>query len=158
MKYILGLFVFIFSLSLMADGRVLSDNAPEDKPVSSTGKAEMDAFFKAQEPYNKQALKSFPQAKKRFLAGLPSGENFFLTTRLHDNLGGVEQVFILVTKISSGVVYGIIYNDIHTVSGYRNGQKYRFPESDILDWLITKPDGSEEGNFVGKFLDTYYAQ
>jgi hypothetical protein len=23
----------------------------------------------------------------------------------------------------------------------------------LIDWLITKPDGSEEGNVVGKFLD-----
>ena len=29
-----------------------------------------------------------------------------------------------------------------------------FNEKDILDWLIAKPDGSEEGNFIGKFLDT----
>ena len=28
-------------------------------------------------------------------------------------------------------------------------------ESDVLDWTISKPDGTEEGNFVGKFLDTY---
>jgi hypothetical protein len=24
----------------------------------------------------------------------------------------------------------------------------------LIDWLITKPDGSEGGNVVGKFLDT----
>lgn len=30
-----------------------------------------------------------------------------------------------------------------------------FPETDMLDWPITRPDGTEEGNFVGKFLDTY---
>lgn len=29
-----------------------------------------------------------------------------------------------------------------------------FKEKDIIDWLISKPDRSEEGNFVGKFLDT----
>ena len=28
-------------------------------------------------------------------------------------------------------------------------------ESDLLDWVIRKPYGSEEGNVVGKFLDTY---
>ena len=26
---------------------------------------------------------------------------------------------------------------------------------EVLDWTISKPDGTEEGNFVGKFLDTY---
>jgi hypothetical protein len=27
--------------------------------------------------------------------------------------------------------------------------------SALLDWLITRPDGTEEGNVVGKFIDTY---
>jgi hypothetical protein len=27
--------------------------------------------------------------------------------------------------------------------------------ADVLDWLITRSDRSEQGNFVGKFLDAY---
>jgi hypothetical protein len=30
---------------------------------------------------------------------------------------------------------------------------YSFQESELVDWLISRPDGSEEGNVVGKFLD-----
>ncbi len=37
----------------------------------------------------------------------------------------------------------------------RRQQEYSFNEDELLDWLISKPDGSEEGNVVGKFLDTY---
>jgi hypothetical protein len=40
------------------------------------------------------------------------------------------------------------------VSGFKLGQTYTFNESDLIDWFISKPDGSEEGNVVGKFLDT----
>ena len=40
-------------------------------------------------------------------------------------------------------------------AGSSFGDSYQFSESDLLDWLITHPDGSEEGNFVGKFLDSY---
>ena len=29
------------------------------------------------------------------------------------------------------------------------------PELEVLDWTVSKPDGTEDGNFVGKFLDTY---
>lgn len=53
------------------------------------------------------------------------------------------------------ILDGIIANQIVVVNGYSRGQKYSVKEPDILDWLISKPDGSEEGNFVGKFLDTY---
>ena len=30
-----------------------------------------------------------------------------------------------------------------------------FPESELVDWVITHPDGIEEGNVVGKFLDEW---
>ena len=55
----------------------------------------------------------------------------------------------------NGTVSGVISTAIYAVAGYRNGQPYSFPESELVDWLISKPDGSEEGNVVGKFLDTY---
>jgi hypothetical protein len=41
------------------------------------------------------------------------------------------------------------------VKGYRLRNRHAVPERDLLDWLITRPDGTEEGNVVGKFLDTY---
>jgi hypothetical protein len=44
---------------------------------------------------------------------------------------------------------------VDIVHGYRLGDRYTFPESELRDWLIAKPDGSEEGNYVGKFLDGY---
>ncbi len=149
-----GIILLIYSVSGFSQEKLLSDNSPEDKPVSASSNSEMEDFFKAQVQYNKQAMDSYPEAKKRYLHGLPKGQHFFLTTRLRDGAGHVEQVFVLVNSITDNVVSGIIYNDIHTVSGYKNGQKYEFSENDIYDWLITKPDGSEEGNFVGKFLDS----
>ena len=154
MKFIIGLLILTFSICLNAQENVLSDNTPEDLPVSSASNAEMEAFFNAQKPYNKIARDSFPQSKARFIKGLPKGENFFLTTRLHDEHGRVEQVFVLVKSFKGNIVESIIYNDIQAVSGYKNGQKHSFPESEVYDWLITKPDGSEEGNFVGKFIDS----
>jgi hypothetical protein len=40
------------------------------------------------------------------------------------------------------------------VKGYKHGDEYKFPESEVLDWTISKPDGTEEGNFIGKFFDS----
>ena len=118
----------------------------------------MEALKKAQEPYIRKAKETYPLARERFKKGLPKGESFFLTTRLRDNQGRVEQVFILVVSIEEGVINGVIYNNIDVVSGFKYGQKYSFPETEMLDWLITKPDGSEEGNFIGKFLDLYQSK
>jgi len=132
----------------------LAPNAPTDKsqPVKS---AEQKAFDDAIKPYIEKARKSYPAAKARFQAGLPANNFFFVTTRLHDAAGHWEQVFIAVKEITDGTIKGLIASDIETVSGYKAGDKYSLPESEILDWTISKPDGTEEGNFVGNFLDTY---
>ena len=134
---------------------VLSSDAPADKPAVATSADELANMHKAMESYVQEAKKTYPQAKARFLKGLPPGENFFLTTRLHDSEGRVEQVFIAVSSIENGQVQGIIYSQVQTVDGFSFKQQYSFPETELVDWLITKPDGSEEGNIVGKFMDTY---
>lgn len=41
------------------------------------------------------------------------------------------------------------------VTGYKRGDPHDLPEAEIVDWLISRPDGSEEGNVVGKFLDEW---
>ena len=130
---------------------VLAPNAPADKPQRVKQKAFEDAI----KPYIEKARKTYPDAKERFLAGLPPKHFFFVTTRLHDSSGHLEQVFIAVKEIKEGTISGLIASEIEAVSGYKIGDKYSFPESDLLDWTVSKPDGTEDGNFVGKFLDTY---
>ena len=132
----------------------LAPNAPKDQPHSLKSENE-SKFDEAIKPYVEKALKSYPAAKERFLAGLPPKHVFSVTTRLHDSEGRWEQVFIEVKEIKDGVVKGLIANEIDVVSGYHIGDDYTFPESDVLDWTVSRPDGTEEGNFVGKFLDTY---
>ena len=126
----------------------------EAKPIGQASK-ENAAYERAIAPHVARARSSYPEARGRFVAGLPDGQLFFLTTQIKDGAGRVEQVFILVETISQGVVTGKIANDIQFAEGYRKGQRYSFSEADLMDWLILHQDGSEEGNFVGKFLDTY---
>ena len=52
-------------------------------------------------------------------------------------------------------IQGILASDLELIRNHTKGEKLNCSESEILDWTITKPDGTEEGNFVGKFLDTY---
>jgi Uncharacterized protein conserved in bacteria (DUF2314) len=133
----------------------LATNAPKDQPKQITSEA-LKKFEEAIKPYVEKARKTYPDAKKRFLAGLPPKYVFFVTTRLHDSSGKFEQVFIYVKEIKDGTITGIISSDVETVAGYKLRDTYSFPESELMDWTITKPDGTEEGNFVGKFLDTYH--
>jgi hypothetical protein len=122
------------------------------QPIQSE---QMMAFEKAIAPYVSQARETYPAARDRYLAGLPAGEKFFVTTRLHDKGGKFEQVFIRVTKIEAGTISGQIASKLDFVTEYKTGQSYSFPEAQLLDWVIVNAQGREEGNVVGKFLDTY---
>jgi hypothetical protein len=132
----------------------LPPNAPKDKPIATTAE-KFAALERAIAPYVAKARASYPAAKKRYQAGLPARHVFFLTTRLHDPSGKFEQVFIEVKSISKDKITGVIASDVIGLEGFKRGDKYTFLEKDLLDWLIAKPDGTEEGNEVGKFLDTY---
>jgi hypothetical protein len=133
----------------------LSPHAPQDQPVDATGKGEAEAYRAAIAPYVEKGRKTYLEAKKRYLAGLPAGHNFFVVTNLRDGAGTSEQVFIAVAGIKDDRITGRIASDIIGVKGFKNGDPYSFSESELVDWLITHPDGSEEGNVVGKFLDEW---
>jgi hypothetical protein len=135
----------------------VAPNAPKDKLVHAEG-SEVQRFEAAIKPYVELARKTYPEAKQRYLKGLPPKNTFFVTTRLRDGAGRFEQVFIAVKEINDGKITGLIWSDIQTVSGYKIGDSYTFPESELVDWTISKPDGTEEGNFVGNFLETYRPQ
>ena len=117
------------------------------------------AYRRAVAPYVAKARATYPAAKKRFLAGLPPGHMFAVMVRLQaiDHAKKVVQqadVFVDVHAIKNRKIYGRI-NSVMPISGYKRGQLISFPEFEIIDWLIQRPDGSEEGNAVGKFVDNY---
>ncbi len=133
----------------------LGTNAPQDQPVQAKGSTEVEEYRAAIAPYVEQGRKTYPDAKKRYLAGLPTGQHFFAVTNLRDGTGASEQVFVSVANIKDNRITGRIASNIIGVKGFKNGDPYTFPEIELVDWLITHPDGSEEGNVVGKFLDEW---
>jgi uncharacterized protein YegJ (DUF2314 family) len=131
------------------------------EPGNETGPVNGDAYQKAIAPYVAKARATYPAAKKRFLAGLPPKYTFYVWTRLYQEAAKgqrprVEDVFIEVHTITGGKVFGVIANTPDLVTNYKQRQRVQFPESEVLNWVIVRPDGSEEGNYVGKFLDTHY--
>jgi hypothetical protein len=61
----------------------VGSNAPQDKPVSASGRAEIEAVEQAIAPYSERDRELYPDAKRRFLAGLPPGHQFAVVTKLH---------------------------------------------------------------------------
>jgi uncharacterized protein YegJ (DUF2314 family) len=135
---------------------------PPDTPKRMSGN-QIDAYDKAIAPYVAKARATYPAAKKRFLEGLPPGYSFSVWTRLFqkDSKTGQlrhEDVFVDAESIKDGVVHGRIANKMDLLTNYKRGQRISVPESEVKNWLILRPDGVEEGNYVGKFLDHYKPQ
>ena len=128
-------------------------NAPVDKPFHAT-KEQLVEYDKAIAPYVAKARATYPAAKKRFLAGLPPGYSFSVRVRLRDSSGQREDSFLTVTKISGDKITGEL-GTVSLLRNYKTGQVISVKESEIDNWVIVRPDGSEEGNYVGKFLDHY---
>jgi hypothetical protein len=145
----------LFAAPVAAQDPVIASKAGRDQPLTaSTGSEAMRMFF-AMEPYIAHARASWPDAKRRFVDGLPRRHVLFVTTRLRDANGRIEQIFVAVDSVVAKRIHGRIWSQILIVDGYRLQQPYDFPEEDLIDWMIARPDGTEEGNVVGRFLDTF---
>lgn len=137
--------------SVIANSAEIAANAPADSVRIAAG-TEIKDLQQQIDSVSAEARKTLPGAKSRFFKGLGKGEAFFLTLNLKEG-NTVERVFIRVTKWKEKNIAGIISNDIVGLSTYKNGQEITFTEDEVVDWTITKPDGSEEGNYIGKFMD-----
>jgi hypothetical protein len=141
---------------VVADDAVAVAAPPPDKPVRAAGEKQNDELAKAEEPLIAKGRATYPAAKKRFLAGLPREDVFYVRKRLVDpGDGRREEVFVEVNAIKNGSIYGRIASELTVVNSFRRWQSISFTEADVLDWTILHPDGREEGNYVGKFVDTY---
>ena len=150
---VIALLVFL-SLQPLSPSQELSPNAPADKPVEIKNDEQLRALEKAIEPYVHKARATLPNAKHKYQAGLATGEIFFVTTKLANPDGRFEMVFVKVIKWQGETIEGALASDTPKI--HRTlGEIVTVNERDVLDWTISKPDGSEEGNVVGKFLDTY---
>ena len=59
--------------------------APVDRTTATRGREQVEAYVRAIAPYVAKARASYPSAKKRYLAGLPSGYSFAVWIRLYQN-------------------------------------------------------------------------
>ncbi len=124
-------------------------------PAQESAAEQRKKFEAARQPHIEEAKKTYPEAKKRFLAGLAPKERFLITVELRDGKGLSEQAYIEVKEIKDGIIKGTIASDLNVITKLKRGDKHSLGESELMDWIISKPDGTEEGNFVGKFLNEY---
>lgn len=97
----------------------------------------------------KEARRTLAQARQRFSRGLPAGDQLFVTATLLDDAANRVPQLVQVQSWQNGRVSGRVVG-----TNLPEGNHHEeFDEAEVVDWLILHPDESEEGNYVGKFLD-----
>jgi hypothetical protein len=132
----------------------LTPPPPKDRPVRAS--AERAARLRAAiAPLIDSARATWPAVRERLRDRKSLGGILFVSTELTDEFGNTEMVFLRVESVQDSLIFGRIANEIRTVRGYREGMTHFVPQSNLMDWTISRPDGTEEGNRIGKMIDNW---
>ncbi|HEX8327984.1 MAG TPA: hypothetical protein VF629_10620 [Hymenobacter sp.] len=102
----------------------------------------------------REALRTLPQAKKRFLAGLPDGDQFLLSVRVITTDTSFRQASARVLGWRGNTIQALLLPAAADPAGPREPLPVSFPETAVLDWTLLRASGREEGNYVGRYIDT----
>ena len=101
----------------------------------------------------REALRTLPQAKKKFLAGLPIGDQFLLSVRVAASDTSFRQASARVLGWRGTTVQALLLPATDS-SAPTEPTPVSFPETAVVDWTLLRASGREEGNYVGRYNET----
>ena len=104
----------------------------------------------------REALRTLPQAKKKFLAGLANGDQFLLSVRIIATDTSFRQVSARVLDWHGSTVQALLLLPAaaDAAATLPEPMPVSFPETAVVDWTLRRASGREEGNYVGRYTDT----
>ena len=102
----------------------------------------------------REALRTLPQAKKKFLAGLPIGDQFLLSVRVAASDTSFRQASVRVLGWRGNTVQALLLPEAADSAAAVEPMPVSFPEAAVVDWTLLRASGREEGNYVGRYTDT----
>jgi hypothetical protein len=102
----------------------------------------------------REALRTLPQAKKRFLAGLPEGDQFLLSVRVAASDTSFRQASARVLGWRGNTVQALLLPEAADSATPAEPTPVSFPETAVVDWTLLRASGREEGNYVGRYTET----
>ncbi|GAB3853213.1 hypothetical protein GCM10028822_21750 [Hymenobacter terrigena] len=102
----------------------------------------------------REALRTLPQAKKKFLAGLPIGDQFLLSVRVIATDTSFRQASARVLGWHGNTVQALLLPETTASATPAEPTPVTFPETAVVDWTLLRASGREEGNYVGRYTDT----
>ena len=118
----------------------------DDSPVPVIPISDDDPRMKAAVAEARRTWPSFVDAFER-----QAGENFGIKAPITAN-GNTEFIWITVTALEGGTIYGELANDPIDLGRLKLGSRVRVDESDLNDWAYIGEDGEPNGMFTVKVL------
>jgi len=100
-----------------------------------------------------KARQTIPAIKQCFLSGLPAGHKLFVTIEISDGPGRHENAYVAVNSWHGTEIIGDLATKLCSIKAHAFGERLKFSQDRVIDWTITTPDGTEEGNHLGKLFD-----
>ncbi len=122
-----------------------------------TDKIRLAKLDSAMWPQIEEAKQTLKEIHKRWNKSLPKGDQLFVTVRLYNEKGEFEHVLGRVDKWVPNRLFVTIASVMMTSTKFKPGMSMAFEQTIVVDWKIVHADGSEEGNYVRKFLEEYTA-
>ena len=99
-----------------------------------------------------RARKAFFAQEDRFRAGLDFKEHLIVKAPF---VAGVqtEYMWVEVVKWGEKILEGVLTSDPYYVKNIRAGSRVTVRLDDIYDYILYKPDGTQEGNETGRLLE-----
>jgi hypothetical protein len=105
-------------------------------------------------PPLREAQRTLPQAKKRFLAGLPYGDQLLLSVRVQASDTSFREASARVLGWHGSTVQALLLPEEANSASPIEPVPVSFPETAAVDWTLVRASGREEGNYVGRYVDT----
>jgi len=101
-----------------------------------------------------RAKRRLPALKKLFNSGLESNKLLLKAPFTADD-GGNEWMWVEVTRWEDESIEGILQNQPFYIKDLKSGSKVTVQQADIFDYVLYKPDGTQEGNETGRLIEKY---
>ncbi len=101
---------------------------------------------------SQQARAHFPDIKIHLKSGLEPGEYYLIKAPFETPNNGLEWMWVEVTHWKDSGITGLLRNDPVNIPTLHAGSRVTVKESEILDYVHSKPDGTHSGNTTGALL------
>jgi uncharacterized protein YegJ (DUF2314 family) len=91
--------------------------------------------------------------KPRYAKTPPLNERLSVKAPFKTKDGGNEWMWVEVVRWEGSTIKGILQNDPYEVPNLKAGARVDVDEKTIFDYILSKPDGTQEGNETGALIE-----